>query len=118
MLQSTRRRRNSKNSDYQWAELEKKRIEQTTQELKERTRATQVQNVSRVSVKPPNVQEAARKKVEDTEKKVKEEAEKLVCNVFVLPYSTVFLTGENIDGQHPRPPVLAILLEIRILIGY
>ena len=43
MLQSTRRRRNSKNSDYQWAEREKKRIEQTTHELKERARATQVQ---------------------------------------------------------------------------
>ena len=43
MLQSTRRRRSSKNSDYEWAEREKKRLEQDTQELKERTRATQVQ---------------------------------------------------------------------------
>lgn len=42
MLQSTRKRRSSKNYDYQWAEHEKKRLEQNTQELKERTRATQV----------------------------------------------------------------------------
>ena len=43
MLQSTRKRRSSKNSDYEWAEREKKRLEQDAQELKERTRATQVQ---------------------------------------------------------------------------
>lgn len=54
MLQSTRRRRNSKNSDYQWAEREKKRIEQSTQELKERTRATQVQKCPNIFVKLPN----------------------------------------------------------------
>ena len=45
MLQSARKRRSSKNYDYQWAEDEKKRLEQNTQELKERTRATQVENI-------------------------------------------------------------------------
>ena len=29
---------------------------------------------------------------------------------FLMPYSA-FLDEENIDGQHPRPPVLVILLE-------
>ncbi|XP_065897745.1 protein scribble homolog isoform X3 [Dysidea avara] len=63
MLQSSRKRRNSRNyADYEWAEREKKRLEQKAQELMERTRASQ---------------EAARKKQEDNEKKVREEAEKL-----------------------------------------
>lgn len=85
MLQSTRRRRSSKN-DYEWAEREKKRLEQNAQELKERTRATQVQKdlLYLCSASHHHPQEAARKKVEDTEKKVKEEAEKLVCSVCVL----------------------------------
>jgi len=43
MLQSTRKRRNSRNyADYEWAEREKKRLEQKAQELMERTRASQV----------------------------------------------------------------------------
>jgi len=79
MLQSTRKRRNSRNNaDYEWAEREKKRLEQKAQELMERTRASQVSKKS----SDPSIslpwQEAARKKQEDNEKKVREEAEKLV----------------------------------------
>jgi len=79
MLQSTRKRRNSRNSaDYEWAEREKKRLELKAQELMERTRASQV---SKKLISHPSTllqQEAARKKQEDNEKKVREEAEKLV----------------------------------------
>ena len=54
-----------------------------------------------------NIQEAARKKVEDTEKKVKEEAEKLVRCVFVLHQIILirwmlFLKAQQRKEEHDR----------------